>query len=302
MEPAPATLRASTPDHGQPAEAAPSEWRRHWRNFRRNPLGMFGLVVLVAFAALALLAPHIAEFPRGYSSDITQPPSAAHPFGTDDLGLDIFAEVIWGTRVTMLVGVTASAVSLVIGVPLGLAAAYYRGWVDTVISAAIDIFLSLPMLPLMILVAAVLGPSMWNIALIIGAVSWPQVARVVRSQALTTVSMTYTEAARALGGTDWHILTRHLLADAVPVAMVNLVLNLSRAVLSEAGLSFLGLGDPTEWSWGRILQNAQRSGAFVTAWWQTLFPSLAILLLVISATFVGNTLNEVMNPKLRGRR
>jgi len=263
---------------------------------------MFGLFVLAAFALIAVLAPALADFPRGYSADISMPPSAAHPFGTDDLGLDILAEVIWGTRVTMLVGLTASVVSLAIGVPLGLAAAYYRGWVDNVISSAVDIFLSLPMLPLMILVAAVLGPSMWNIALIIGAVSWPQVARVVRSQALTTVSMTYTEAARAMGGTDWHILVRHLLPDAVPVAVVNLVLNLSRAVLSEAGLSFLGLGDPTEWSWGRILQNAQRSGAFVTAWWQTLFPSLAILLLVISATFVGTTLNEVLNPRLRGRR
>ena len=258
--------------------------------------------MLAAFVVIALVAPSIVPFPKGYSVDITVPPSGKYPFGTDDLGLSVFAEVIWGARVTMLVGVIASVVSLAIGVPVGLAAAFYRGKTDAVISTIIDVFLSLPVLPLMILVAAVLGPSIFNIAMVIGAFSWPQVGRVVRGQALATTAMPFTEAARALGGTDWHILSRHLLPDAVPVVVVNLVLTLARAVLSEAGLSFLGLGDPQQWSWGKILMNAQRSGAFVTAWWQTLFPSVAILLLVVSATFVGTSLNEVLNPRLRGRR
>lgn len=288
----------------EPGGATPEvpQWKRHWRNFRRNPLALFGLVVLLGFTLLAIFAPALAEFPKGYSAEISMPPSAEHPFGTDDLGLDIYAEVIWGTRVTMMVGLLASGISLLIGVPLGLAAAFYRGKVDTLIGGLIDVFLSLPVLPLMILVAAVTGPNIYNVALIIGAFSWPQVARVVRGQALSTVSMPFTEAARALGGTDRHILWRHLLPDAIPVVVVNLVLTLARAVLSEAGLSFLGLGDPSQWSWGTILQNAQRSGAFATAWWTTIFPSLAILLLVISATFVGTTLNEVLNPRLKGRR
>jgi peptide/nickel transport system permease protein len=285
-----------------PLPAEPSPARRHWQKFRKNPLALFGMAVLAGFMLIALLAPLIAQFPRGYSADLMLPPSGKYPFGSDDLGLSVFAEVIWGARVTMLVGAIASAVSLAIGVPLGLAAAFYRGRIDAVVSSLVDIFLSLPVLPLMILVAAVLGPSIYHVALVIGAFSWPQVARVVRSQGLATAAMPFTEAARALGGTDWHVLWRHLLPDAIPVIVVNLVLTLARAVLSEAGLSFLGLGDPEQWSWGKILQNAQRSGAFVTAWWQTLFPSVAILLLVIAATFVGTSLNEVMNPRLRGRR
>lgn len=272
------------------------------RNFSRNPLAVFGTLVLLGFVLVALLAPAIAEFPAGYSPAIQEPPSREHPFGTDDLGLSIFGQVVWGARVTMLIGGIAAVVSLLIGVPLGLASAFFRGRVDAFISGAIDIFLSMPVLPLMILIAAVLGPNILNVALVIGVLSWPQVARVVRAQGLAVAEMPFTEAATAMGGTNAHILWRHMLPNAIPVIVVNLVLTLSRAVLSEAGLSFLGLGDPTQWSWGTILQNAQRSGAFATAWWQTLFPSLSILLLVISATFVGTTLNEVLNPRLKGRR
>lgn len=280
-----------------------SQWVKDWRQFRRNPLAMFGMVVLLGFIAVAILAPQIAPFPKGYGQpdDLMRPPTAQHWFGTDDLGLDIFAETVWGTRVTMYVGLMASALALSIGVPIGLAGAFYQGKVDAVLTGLTDIFLSLPVLPLMILMAAVMGSTLVNVAIVIGIFSWPQIARVVRGVTLATVEQPFTEAALALGGSNAHILWRHLLPNAVPTLVINVVLTVSRAVISEAGLSFLGLGDPLQWSWGRILQNAQRSGAFVTAWWQALFPSLAILLLVISSTFVGTTLNEIFNPRLKRR-
>ncbi|MEW5865852.1 MAG: ABC transporter permease [Bacillota bacterium] len=279
------------------------EFRRSLRKFCRNPLGVFGAAILFGMVVVAILAPFIRPFPHGYGDfmSISQPPSWKYPFGTDDLGLDIFAQVVWGTRVTMAVGFGATALSLLTGVPLGLFAAYYKGSVDAFISGVIDIFLSLPILPLMIMLGAVLGPSLTNVSIVIGVFSWPAVARVVRGQALLVSEQLYTEAARALGAKNGRILIRYMLPNVAPVIIVNMVLTIASAVLSEAGLSFLGLGDPTQWSWGRILENAHASGAFVTAWWHTLFPSVAIMLLVMSANFFGTAMNEVLNPKLKGR-
>ncbi|MBN1665737.1 MAG: ABC transporter permease [Anaerolineales bacterium] len=279
------------------------QWRRDWKVFQSSPLAMFGLVMLCGLILVAVFAPALAAFPKGIGTieEITNPPSAAHWFGTDDLGLDILAEVIWGTRITMFVGVIASTISMSIGVPIGLACAFYKGMVDTVLMGITDILLSLPTLALMILVAAVMGSSMLNVAIVIGFLSWPPIARVVRGVTLQTVEQPFTEAAISIGAKSGHIIRRHLLPNAVPFLVINILLVMSRAVLSEAGLSFLGLGDPTQWSLGKILQNAQRTGAFVTAWWQPLFPSLVIMLLVISITFVGTTLNEIANPKLKKR-
>lgn len=283
--------------------AVQNQLRMILRHFCRNRLGVIGAVVLLGMLLVALFAPWIAPFPEGYGDymEISQPPSWEHPFGTDDLGLDIFAQVVWGTRVTMAVGFGATLLSLLIGVPLGLLAAFYRGRLDGMITGAIDIFLSLPVLPLMILLGAVLGPSLTNISIIIGLFSWPSIARVVRGQALSVVEQLYTEAARALGVKNSRILTRYLLPNVFPTIMVNMVLTMATAVLSEAGLSFLGLGDPLQWSWGRILENAHTSGAFVTAWWHTLFPSVAIMLLVMAANFLGTAINEVLNPRLSRR-
>lgn len=278
-------------------------FKASFRRFCKNPLGVIGGLVLLVMLLVAVFAPLIAPFPQGYGDfmAISQPPSWEHPFGTDDLGLDIFAQVVWGTRVTMVVGFGATLLSLLVGVPIGLLAGFYRGTVDAFCTSLIDIFLSMPILPLMILLGAILGPSITNIAFIIGVFSWPPVARVVRGQTLAVVEQPYTEAARALGARNARILWGHLLPNVFPSIMVNMVLTVARAVVSEAGLSFLGLGDPLQWSWGRILENAHRSGAFVTAWWHTLFPSLAIMLLVMSANFLATAVNEVLNPRLKRR-
>ncbi len=279
-----------------PPEASPGA--RTWRAFRRNPIGIGSLVVLIVLTAVAVLAPWLAAFPSGYGDDVLAPPSARHWFGTDDLGRDIFAEVVWGTRVSMIVGLGASFLAIVAGGLVGMVAAYFPR-LDAPIGLVVDLSLSLPILPLMILVAALAGPSMGTLVVVIAAFSWPEVARVVRSQALSVVRLPYMDAARVIGGRHRWIIRRHLLPAVAPVVAVSVVLTASRAVLTEASLSFLGLGDPDSWSWGTILHNAQQSGSLASAWWTTLFPSLAILLLVVSATLVSFAYNDARNPRTR---
>jgi peptide/nickel transport system permease protein len=247
---------------------------------------------------IALAAPWIAAFPRGYGNAVLVAPSTAHWFGTDDLGRDVFAEVVWGTRVSMTVGLGASLLAIVAGALIGMVAAYFPK-LDSTIGMVVDLSLSLPVLPLMILVAALAGPSMGTLVVVIAAFSWPEVTRVVRSQALSVVRLPYMDAARLIGGTHRWIIRRHLVPAVAPVIAVSVVLTASRAVLTEASLSFLGLGDPDSWSWGTILHNAQRSGSLASAWWTSLFPSLAILLLVVAATLASFAYNDARNPRMR---
>ncbi|MEW1951967.1 ABC transporter permease [Terrabacter sp. NPDC080008] len=269
-----------------------------WRSFRHNPMGLAATVILALLVVVAVCAPLIADYPDGFSSDVLAPPSGAHWFGTDNLGRDLFAEVVWGTRVSLTVGFCASFLAIAIGVAVGLLGAYVPR-IDTVLRMIVDLSLSLPVLPLMILVAALAGPSLGTIILVISFFSWPEVARVVRSQALSVVNLPYMDAARVLGGRHGWIVRRHLLPAVAPVITVTVVLTASRAVLSEAGLSFLGLGDPSSWSWGRILYESQQSGSMTSAWWTTFFPSVAILLLVVAATLIAIAYNDARN--LRGR-
>ncbi|MEO3790323.1 ABC transporter permease [Nonomuraea sp. B10E15] len=270
--------------------------QRTWSAFRRNPLGMGSGALLILLALVALLAPLLAPFPEGYGADTSQPPSAAHWFGTDDIGQDVFAQVVWGTRVSMAVGLSASVLAIVIGLLIGVSAAYFRR-LDTPLGVLVDLSLSLPMLPLMILVAALAGPSVRTLVVVIALFSWPEVARVVRSQALAIVPMPFVSAAKVVGGSSWWIVRKHLLPGVIPVVGVSVVLTTSRAVLAEAGLSFLGLGDPNSWSWGTILHKAQQSGSLASAWWTTLFPSVAILLLVLSTTLLSVAYNDARNHR-----
>ncbi|TDC03071.1 ABC transporter permease [Nonomuraea longispora] len=270
--------------------------QRTWSAFRRNPLGVGSGAVLLLLSLIAVLAPLLAPFPEGYGSDTSQPPSATHWFGTDDIGQDVFAQVVWGTRVSMAVGLSASVLAIVIGLLIGVSAAYFRR-LDTPLGVLVDLSLSLPMLPLMILVAALAGPSVRTLVVVIALFSWPEVARVVRSQALAIVPMPFVSAAKVVGGSSWWIVRKHLLPGVVPVVGVSVVLTTSRAVLAEAGLSFLGLGDPNSWSWGTILHKAQQSGSLASAWWTTLFPSAAILLLVLSTTLLSVAYNDARNHR-----
>lgn len=272
---------------------------RTWSSFRRNPLGMASAVVLLLMLLVAIFAPLIAPFPEGYGADTSQPPSAAHWFGTDDIGQDVFAQVVWGTRISLLVGAVASLIAICIGTLLGLAAAYVKR-LDPVVTTATDVMLSLPMLPLMILVTALAGPSVVTLITVIGLLSWPEVTRMIRANGLVVAAMPYIDGARVLGAGASRIISREILPAVMPLVVVNVLLTAARAVIAEAGLSFLGMGDPSSWSWGRILLNAQRSGTIASAWWQTLFPSLAILLLVLAATIAGIRYNDSRDPRTRG--
>lgn len=267
-----------------------------WRAFRHDPLGMISLGLLILLVIVALAAPLIAPYPASYGPDVLQPPSGDHWFGTDALGRDVFSEVIWGTQQSVLVAVAASLIAIVFGTIIAVLGAYFRK-LDGFISVIVDMTLSLPVLPLMILIAALVGPSTSTIIFVVAAFSWPEVTRLVRSQALTVVGLPYVDASRLMTTSPVWIITRHVLPAVTPVVVVSVVVTASRAVLSAAGLAFLGLGDPTTWSWGRILYEAQQAGAMVSAWWLTLFPSIAILILVLSATLLSIAYNDARNPR-----
>lgn len=291
-EQAPAT--AAGPDPAATAAIRPA-----WRDFLRRPSAILALLVLALMTVLAVCAPLIAAEPSGVGPDVLQTPSGTHWFGTDDLGQDIFAQVVWGARTSLVIGVAASIIAILVGTAIGLAAAYFRP-VDAVATVVVDVMLALPTLPLMIMLAAVVSPGVWTLTVIIGVFAWPEVARLIRSQGLVVASMPYLDGARVLGASGWRIVTREILPAVVSLMVVSVLLTASRAVISEAGLSFLGLGDPDSWSWGRILLNAQRSGVVAIAWWQTLFPSLAILLLVLAATVAGMRFNDARDPRRNG--
>ncbi len=267
-----------------------------WRLFRRQPLGMISLVVLALLVIVALAAPLLAPYPASYGTEVLRPPGPGHWFGTDALGRDVYAEVVWGTQQSVLVALAASAIAIVVGTLVAVIGAYWKRW-DAAVGVLVDLTLSLPVLPLMILVAALVGPSTTTLILVVAAFSWPEVTRLVRSQALAVVELPYIDAARLMTRNALWIIGRHVIPAVTPVIVVSVVVTASRAVLSAAGLSFLGLGDPTTWSWGRILYEAQQSGAMVSAWWLTLFPSLAILALVLSATLLSIAYNDARNPR-----
>ncbi|MGH8867455.1 MAG: ABC transporter permease [Actinomycetes bacterium] len=282
----------------EPVSEAPTAARATWATLRRNPLALlaFGVLALLLLAALA--APLVADYPEGHGPDVLEGPSAAHWFGTDNLGRDIFAQVLYGTQVSMLVAVCSSVLAIAIGVAIAVVGAYFSR-VDPAVGVLVDLCLSLPVLPLMILVAALAGPSLQTLVLVVAFFSWPEVTRVVRSQSLSVVTLPYMDAARLMTTSHWWIIRKHLLPAVTPVVVVSIVLTASRAVLSAAGLAFLGLGDPNSWSWGRILYESQQSGAMSSAWWTTLFPSLAILALVLAATLLSIAYNDARNPRTR---
>ena len=270
--------------------------------FLHNRNGMIGLVGVLLIVVVGLVGPLLVEKPDGYTMDILQTPSAQHWLGTDNLGLDIFAEIIWGARTSLYVSILAMLIAGVIGIPLGLVCGYTHGWVAEVIDAIIDIFMTLPMLPLMIIIAAIMGTSITNVALILGVFSWPQLARVTKNSTLKIREMQYIEAATCLGLPRRRVLFKHVLLNASGPVFVNMTLVMASAVLTEASLSFLGLGDPTTWSWGTILKRAWGQNAVISnpnPWWWWLMPSLCIVVYVVCFNLLGTALNDSLNPKGR---
>jgi peptide/nickel transport system permease protein len=256
--------------------------------------------VVLAFIALALFAPWVSPMdPVATSwSAIRQAPSAQHWFGTDEIGRDVLSRVIWGTRASLLAGVVSVSISLLIGVPIGMAAGFLGGWVDAVISRITDAFLACPFLILAIALAAFLGPSLTNAMVAIGISAAPVFVRLTRGQVLGVKVEDYVEAARAVGNPHWRIALRHILPNILPALLVQATLSVAAAIIAEAALSFLGLGQqPPSPSWGSMLNAAQRFLA--TAPWMAIWPGLAIFLTVLSFNLVGDGLRDALDPRSR---
>ncbi|MEH6986265.1 ABC transporter permease [Cytobacillus firmus] len=281
------------------------KWKSYWQVLTSNSLGVFGLWLLIIFLLIALLAPIIAPFDptERVGAPFTEP-NTKFLLGTNDVGQDILSELLYGTRISLLIGVIAAFISILIGCLVGVISGYYGGRVDAFCMRLVDLVLVIPFLPLMILLAAFIGPSFWNIILVISLLSWASPARVVRSQVLTLKTKGYVEAAKSIGTNIRVILSRHILPGVIPIALSQFVLAASNSILTEASLSFLGLGDPFTKSWGTILYYAQARGAFLTdAWiWWVLPPGVLITTLVIGFAFTGYSLEEVLNPRLRKER
>ena len=293
-----------------PERAALTTWNgsQIWRLYRSNWQGMAGLAILAFFVAIALLAPFLANHaylsPNAQIGPMYQSPGLSyyHWFGTDEQGLSVLAEFIWSSRISLVVGLTATLISTVLGAVIGIWSGYHGGWRGEAGMRVTDWFLVLPWLPLAMVLTAAWGSSYLMIILIIGVTSWPGTARVVRSQTLSVRELQFIERAKAIGSKDVHIMLKHVLPNVFPLIFANTVLVVAIAILSETTLSFLGLGDPLNFSWGGMLHNAWVNGASgVPVWMYLLPPGIAIVLVVIAFTFIGTAFDEVLDPKLRKR-
>jgi peptide/nickel transport system permease protein len=263
--------------------------------------GIFGLAVLGLFTFLALFGSVVApEDPRASSVDVLEGISAAHLLGTTETGADVLSQLLVGARTSMLVGFAAALISSVVGAAVGLIGGYFGGWTDRVLDALENWFLVIPTLPLMIVLARLLSPSLLVLIGVIGFTSWAGTGRIVRAQVLTLKERAFVERARALGAGDRYIIRTHILPNTLPLIFANTVLIVAVAILSEAALAFLGLGDPNRISWGSMLENAFEAGApSAGAWWYVVPPGLCITMLVLAIALLGFLFEEHVNPRLR---
>jgi len=261
------------------------------------------VIVVVISVAGPLLFPFNAAAVSNSSSGLLQPPSAQHWLGTDELGRDVFREFLSAAHVSLVVGLAATAISMVLGAGIGIAAGYYGRWADTVLMRITDFFLVLPQLPLVIALAAFFGQNLGIIILVIGMTGWPTTARIVRSQTLSLRERQFVTRVRSVGATNLRILRVHILPNVMPLIFANTVLVIGGAILAEATLSFLGLGDPVQVSWGTMLHFAFESGAIGRgAWWYFIPPGVGIVLVVLAFTLTGHSIDQALNPRLRGSR
>ena len=281
-----------------PLERGESPARRAARRFMRHKLAVFGLVVVLAFVLVAILAPWVAPYDPIETSwtRIRKPPSWAHPLGTDENGRDVLSRMIWGARASLMAGVVSVLGAILIGVPLGLLAGLVGGWVDAVLSRIADAMLSVPFLILAIALAAFLGPALENAMLAIAITASPVFVRLARGMALDTRSTDWVEAARALGNPPWRTALVHVLPNIIPPLLVQSTLAIAEAIIAEASLSFLGLGQqPPSPSWGSMLNSAQRF--LDPAPWLAIAPGVAIFVVVLAFNLVGDGLRDALDPR-----
>ena len=275
--------------------------REFWKVYRSNKMGMIGLFILSAFILAAIFAPYIAPYDptQVFVGQNLMHPSWQHLFGTNEAGQDLFSQVIYGTQASLIVGFAASLVASTVGTLVGVLAGYFSGLLREFLMRLTDFFIVIPSLVLMIVLASVFGAGLWSIILAIGLVGWTGTARVVMSQTLSVREHAFIEASRASGAGDSYILRSHVLPNVMPVVFANTVLVVANSILYESVLTFLGLGNPNQVTWGQILQFAFTSGAITTAWWYVIPPGLSIMLVVLAFSLTGYSLDEIFNPRVR---
>jgi peptide/nickel transport system permease protein len=312
-QPATATVGGEAPPPSSPRDPRKIRWARRrrslqgfWRVYRHSRMGMVGLVLLGLFVVVALAAPLlVSEEDIGVNDPPGAPfqsPSFEFPLGTDDFGRSILDLVIYGSRISLLVGFAATVITMVVGATVGIAGGYYGGRVDSALNAFTNWFLVIPWIPLAIVLASILGQSLFNTILVIGITSWAGTARLVRADTLSVKERPYVERARALGSSNWHLVSRHILPNVMPVIFANTVLTVALSILAETTLALLGLGDPSSISWGVVIFDAFESGALSAGlWWWLVPPGVAICLVTLAFTMCGYALDEVLNPRIRER-
>jgi len=278
-----------------------SSWRDFWRRFVQNRMALVALVGLVLLVLIALGADLIA--PYKYTQIVEQTsvsPSAKHLFGTDQIGRDIFSRVVYGTRISLLVGVLATTISVVIGIIAGAVSGFFGGWVDIVISRIVEVGLSIPYIVLAVSIAAIMGRSERSVIIILGLIGWLFISRIVRASFIQLKAQEFVEAATALGLSKGRIMFRHILPNAAQPIIVYAALSVGSAILAEAALSFLGAGpvDPTP-SWGLMVSTAK--GRLKSAPYELGFPAAAIVITVLVFLLIGDGLRDALDPKLKGR-
>ena len=284
-----------------PPPKAKSIVRKLWS----DRLGRIGILLLVITAFFAIIGPFLWPFDPAAvgtsSASILQPPSSAHWLGTDELGRDVWSQFLVGARISLFVGLMATLISTIIGAGIGIASGYFMGPLDTGMMAITDFFLVIPALPFMIALGAIFGQNLVIIIFVIGLLSWPRTARIVRSQTLSLRSRQFVQRSRSQGATNWRILRRNITPHVGQLSVANTILVVAGCILAEATLSFIGLGDPDRISWGSSLHFAFVSGAVGRgAWWYFLPPGLGILVVVLGFTLMGHAFERIENPRLRG--
>ena len=271
-----------------------------------NKKGLTGLIVLAVLVMLAVLAPVIAPYdPQAMTEfeDILLAPGPAHWLGTDETGRDLLTLILYGARISLLMGFCCAFISIIIGTLVGLTAGYFGGRIDDLLMRLTDLFVVIPRLPLVLITVAVLGPSLLNTIVVIGVLIWAGTARIIRVQTLSLKKRLFVERARSLGAGHLHIVRRHILPNVMPLVFANTVLVIATSIYLESTVSFLGLGDPTHFSWGMILHYAFVSVAMTYgAYWYVIPPGIMIVLAVLAFSMCGYALDEVLNPKLRRRK
>ncbi len=280
--------------------------REFFRQTYGNLMARIGMFIIAFFILMAIIGPIIMPFKTtdiaSSRSEIFNPPSWQHLLGTDNLGRDVLAYLMSGARSSLFVGITATVISMLLGTFIGITAGYIGGWVDNLLMRITDFFLVLPWLPFCMVLAAILGNSMWNIILVIGLTGWAGTARVIRAQTLSVKEQQYVERTVSIGANKRHIMMRHILPNVFPLVFSESILIISSSILTETSLAFLGLGDPTNPSWGTMLNDAYSTGAMTNgAWWYFITPGICVILVALGFTLMGYAFDEILNPKLKKR-